>query len=299
MCTVPECQRLQSAGDYHPLFKEEDDTDIVLRSSEGILFRAHVTILRQTSSFFRMMFALPQSVANSTPPSQSPPLLVDSEASVLSTILCMIYGRAFAMDALDKPEEIDKLLAFCEKWGMQGPMMMVRCAVQRPSLLDGHPLWLYRTALHYNWIEVAKAAAMNCLASDLRQPETLAALAPLAITDFRPLVALSRRRIGSFNKSINSPDVFGGSAEPDRCRKCGCVSNNLTWKVLRMRLAEAMETCPRGDLIRSEDMMRWSEWVACMSASHCKGEMLYEGEQTRAILLQVLDSLPTGLDLSN
>ncbi|KAF8305047.1 hypothetical protein DL93DRAFT_2089834 [Clavulina sp. PMI_390] len=288
-----------SAGDYHPLFEEQDDTDIVLSSLEGILFRAHVVILRRTSSFFKMMFALPQVNSGLPSPSQPPIIPIDSEAPMLSLGLSMIYGMPFAFDMLDKPEEIDTFLAFCDKWEMHGPMRTVRCALQRPSLLENHPLWLYRTALRYDWPEVAKSAAMNCLAFDLRQPGTLLALAPLTITDFYPLVALSRQRIDVFRESINSPDLFGGSSEPHSCSTCGDVSNDLTWKVLRMRLTDTMEACPRGDLIRDEEMMGWPEWLACMSAFHCEGETLFGGEGTRSALLQVLDSLPTELDLSN
>lgn len=79
---------------FHERFNDPD-ADIVLRSSDGVLFRAHISILRRTSAFFGTMFSLP-APAEATAP--SPALILDEASTLILTALQMIYGFAFPHD---------------------------------------------------------------------------------------------------------------------------------------------------------------------------------------------------------
>lgn len=75
---------------FHELFNDPD-SDIVLKSSDGILFKAHISTLRRTSTFFGTMFSLPAPAQNTL----STVLILDEPSNLISPALQMIYGFAF------------------------------------------------------------------------------------------------------------------------------------------------------------------------------------------------------------
>src|SRR5258708_31380324 len=98
-------QKPDEAPKYHPMFSFE--SDVVLCSRDGILFRVPSTTLRMTSSWFRAMFTLPQGANPSTSSSASPPvglsppvdsevIALDEDARTLEPLLRMVCGLEIA-----------------------------------------------------------------------------------------------------------------------------------------------------------------------------------------------------------
>ena len=76
---------------YHEMFHDPDG-DVILRSSDGVLFRTHSFTLRRSSSFFGAMFSLPQP---SSLPQSSQTITLDEDSSVITPVLLMVYNLAF------------------------------------------------------------------------------------------------------------------------------------------------------------------------------------------------------------
>lgn len=178
---------------------------------------------------------------------------------------------------------------------MPGPMSIARGSILHPTLLNGESLRVYKLACRYDWPDVAQLAAMECLAHDLMAPETIAVLSTLSTTDYGALLLLARRRRDEFRRRLDDPASFTGSNPSHACHVCNVQSNDLTWKVLRMKMLEEFELCPGGDTICAEGIRDWPEWKQCMAASHCEGTRLYDADSTKAHIILALEGLPESL----
>jgi hypothetical protein len=292
---------------YHEMFLDADG-DIVLRGSDGVRFRTHIFTLRQSSVFFRAMFSLPQ------PSTSTQTITLEEDSSVIASVLLMVSNAAFPFNMVcmitttasldqvrrhsciqfDDMSTVETILHFCEKYGMPGPMSIVRSAILRPSLSSAYPLQVHALACRYEWSDVAQATAMLCLSHDLTAPSSVAALRGISLSHYGRLLSLIRRRREGFRQLLDSPVQFNGSDPDYACRRCTMRLSDLTWKVLRMRLVEELDKCPDGSSIRGDRLRRWPEWVTCMAASHCSTP-LFNGDGTRQNLIKALDSLPENL----
>lgn len=178
---------------------------------------------------------------------------------------------------------------------MLGPMAIVRSSIQRHSLLTVTPLQVYTIACRYHWFEAAQAASIHCLSYDLTDINTIVALRGVSITDYGRLLELARARSNIFRRRLDDPVWFTGSVSNHACLHCGAITGDLTWKVLRMKLAEEFERCPGGNTICKE-LMEWPEWKACMSAFHCIGHLHFGTVPTRSAILRALEGLPESLN---
>ncbi|KAF8305049.1 hypothetical protein DL93DRAFT_2066548 [Clavulina sp. PMI_390] len=275
--------------------------DVILKSEDGVLFKIHQLILSEASEFFRTMYSLPPGPKSSDPT----PLSIDANSKVVAWALAIIYGKPYPPKLFDNTEKIDKLIAFCEKWSMHGVLMTVRCALQRPSLIHNHHTWLYRVACRQGWAEVADAVAMECLNYDLGSSDALEVFEPISLTDFRPLLALARRRVNAFRDKLDDDSVFPASSPPFKCPRCDKDCEDRTWLVLRARLLEELQSCPGREGVKkiSIDMDGWPEWEACVSARHCDYDYdygydpyrLFDPSETKEKIIAALDDLPESL----
>ena len=112
---------------YHPLFSSPDG-DVILRSTEGTLYRLHSYILRTSAGLFETMFSLPQPknqpkiccTSHNHHYPTSPDILDVYEAdSTMEQILKLIYG--IPTPPRMSFDEIETILALAEKWDTQGP----------------------------------------------------------------------------------------------------------------------------------------------------------------------------------
>ena len=138
-----------------PPFDETSDGDIVLRSSDGVLFRTHKVILSLASPFFRDMFSLPQL---GTPPdgAGNGPIIPFTESSeTIDTLLRVLYPD-------DDPDlklvhEIECVVEAAIKYDMP------KCiSIMRKKLIlcaSKEPIRVFMIACKNKLADVASAAA--------------------------------------------------------------------------------------------------------------------------------------------
>ncbi|KAH9044195.1 hypothetical protein EDB84DRAFT_1559050 [Lactarius hengduanensis] len=268
------------ASKYHPLFTFE--SDVVLASRDGILFRVPSTTLKMTSSWFRAMFTLPQSAPPSATPSTSasplartsslnPPadsevISLDEDARTLEPLLRMACGLEIA--TLDTWDAVEPVLYAAEKYDMPGPASIVRALLRTPVFADA-PLRLYAAACHFGWADDARAASTRSLVLDLHAPDHRAALMRLRTADLLALFELHHTRRA---RSETHP--------PHAARA-------------------ALERRPAGDTVLS-GLEEWPLAQACW-ASRCKKTLcvspVYDKALSSKAIKEVLDSLPNAVEM--
>ena len=138
-----------------PPFDETSDGDIVLKSSDGVLFRTHKVILSLSSPFFRDMFSLPQA---GTPPdgTSGGPIIPFSEPSeIIDTLLRVVYPDEDP--DLKLVHEIEGVVEAAIKYDMP------KCiSIMRKKLILGaskEPIRVFMIACKNKLADVASAAA--------------------------------------------------------------------------------------------------------------------------------------------
>jgi hypothetical protein len=265
----------QNQSDLHPDFSHTDG-DVVLVSKDEKRFRTYKAILRQTSTHFEVTLTLPQTpVAGAAEPAAVDAVTLDEDGDTLEGILRMICGRD--IPELDSLDVIEPLLHAAEKYDMPGPISIIREIVRANKELD--PFRVYALATRYGWNAIANAASTGTLQSDLSDDSMADKL--LMISDtvaLHKLLRLHWRRKQSLKNHLNStasPFNFDITRRVARCDNCGKkqpapaawahAKDSWKWKTM-----DAMERCPSGDIICTNEFCRnefSSEVVTC---NHCE-----------------------------
>src|SRR6266702_2842698 len=301
-------QKPDEAPKYHPLFSFE--SDVVLASRDGILFRVPSTTLKMTSSWFRAMFTLPQGSAPSpsaSPPSRTSGALTDSEvisldedARTLEPLLRMVCGLEIA--TLDTWDAVEPVLYAAEKYDMPGPASIVRALLRTPVFADA-PLRLYAAACHFGWADDARAASTRSLVLDLRAPVHRAALLRLRTADLLALFELHHTRRAQFRARLAEPpfltDAQLGDATGARCSRCRDPISYAEWRELKHAMLYELERRPAGDTVLT-GLEEWPLAQACWAA-RCKKTMcvspVYDKALSSRAIKEVLDSLPNAVEI--
>ena len=201
---------------YHPLFSFPNG-DVVLRSTEGTLYRLHSYTLRTSSGLFDTMFSLPQPkicrlshnyhVSTSSDTRLYPDILDVYEADFpMAEVLKLIYGILTPLRT--SFDEIEAILALAEKWDTQGVIEKLRSVFSSPQFIDQYPIKCYVLSRHYGWDYEAKLASTRTLALNLYDPIHIHSLDQLSSKDLRLLLNLHRKRRDMFRQLLNSPERF-------------------------------------------------------------------------------------------
>jgi len=193
-----------------PPFDEASDGDIVLKSSDGVLFRAHKVILSLASPFFRDMFSLPQAT---TPPDDAGsgsiiPLTESNET--VDTLLRAIYPEEDP--DLKLVHEIEGVIEAALKYDMP------KCiSIMRKKLIlcaNKEPIRVFMIACKNRLPDVASAAAHLSLRRPVLYSFELGSV-------FHPFSALEDITAGSLFRLIEYQ------------RQCSKIANDvmsdLTW----------------------------------------------------------------------
>ncbi|KAI9452648.1 hypothetical protein BJY52DRAFT_900799 [Lactarius psammicola] len=305
-------QELDEAPRYHPLFSFE--SDVVLASRDGVLFRVPSTTLKMTSSWFRAMFTLPQGSAPST--SASPParnstlnsptaadsevISLDEDSRTLEPLLRMACGLEIA--TLDTWDAVEPVLYAAEKYDMPGPASIVRALLRTPAFADA-PLRLYAAACHFGWADDARAASTRSLVLDLHAPEHRTALLRLRTADLLALFELHHNRRAQFRARLAEPpfltDAQLGDTTGARCSRCREAISYSEWRELRHAMLYELERRPAGDTVLG-GLEVWPLAQACWAA-RCKRTAcvspVYDKALSSKAIKDVLDSLPNAVEI--
>lgn len=202
---------------YHPLFSSSNG-DVVLRSTEGTLYRLHSYTLRASSGLFDTMFSLPQPkicrlshdyhYSTSGDVRLSPDILDVYEADFpMAEVLKLIYGILTPLRT-SSFDEIEAILTLAEKWDTQGVIAVLRPVFGSPQFLDHHSIRCYVLARHYGWDHEARLASTRTLTLNLYEPIHAHLLDQLSSKDLRLLLNLHQKRRDMFRQLLNSPERF-------------------------------------------------------------------------------------------
>ncbi|KDQ13184.1 hypothetical protein BOTBODRAFT_95408, partial [Botryobasidium botryosum FD-172 SS1] len=118
--------------------------DIVLCSSNGVAFKVHRVLLAEASSFFRMMFEIPQPPSSSPVPDDVPVINVSETDDVIDVLLRWVYPIP------DKPtvsswESLDIYLEAACKYDINIAIHSLK-EILKSDFLDSSPVRVYGLA---------------------------------------------------------------------------------------------------------------------------------------------------------
>ncbi|KAJ7073508.1 hypothetical protein B0H15DRAFT_806696 [Mycena belliarum] len=266
-----------TAPAFHPLFADPA-ADTVLRSSDGVLFRAPSATLRRAAGYFAA--TLPATADTEPAP-----------AVTLARVLCALCGVPPPPTA--PPLDLagaEAMLALAAHWDAPGAAARVRDSLGGAAFL-AEPLRLYALAARAGWVEEAQGAARGTLALALFDDAHREALARVPARDLLALLALHRRRRDVLDGMLSGWDAQGVGAAlvSGRCGACGARTEKYdhVWREFRARIFHEMDVRPLGDTVTGFAGEEWNQARACWSAkcggAEC-GKLLYDKD---AILQQI------------
>ncbi|THU88567.1 hypothetical protein K435DRAFT_830530 [Dendrothele bispora CBS 962.96] len=259
---------------YHPKFDSEEG-DIILRSSEGTLYRVPSFVLRTTCGFFGSM---PSLTSRSSSGSKSDTSLIPTEHpdDILSIFLLLISGLEIPI--WSSFDDVCSLLQLCKSWEAPGPISIIRSSITSPFFLSD-PLRLYATATHFGWEEEAKIASTHTLKLNLHDEHWEKTLSSLGVGSLLRLLRLHRSRRDKMKEMLDDITLFnaGNSGNPTTgevpsCMSCGMTIDHHEWREFKSKVFWEMDRCAAADVIGSVEMEDWPETVACWAAK-CKNEV--------------------------
>ncbi|KAJ8462412.1 hypothetical protein ONZ45_g9201 [Pleurotus djamor] len=268
---------------YHPAFSSPE-ANLVLRSTEGTLYRVPSFVLLNTTEFFKSVLTLHVTSSSSDVLGT---IHINEPDAVLERILRMLCGLSVPLwQSFEQVEGVSKL---AEEWNAPGPLAAIRAAITTPLFLS-NPLRLFAIATHFGWEEEAKLASKHTLALSLYDEQNQELLQRIPAKDLLALLNLHRRRRDDIKRMLDSDPLFDiGNSDPRFCRECGERLYNHTWRELKIRMFMEMDKKPLGDMVGSLEMEEWPEAQACWSAKCSKdtcGKLNYD----RLTMLQAIQS---------
>ncbi|KAJ3483284.1 hypothetical protein NLI96_g6422 [Meripilus lineatus] len=278
-------------SNYHPQFNSPD-SDTILGSKDGYLFRVHSYTLKTTSGWFRTMFSLPQQGSSAA----SETIFVDEDYPTLEALLRMVCG--LPIPRLDSFEIIEPVLYAAEKYDMPGPLSIIRALLMTGPLLSD-PLRLYTIACRYGWDHEARQASTQTLTLNLHSPTHRQTLMKLSTEALLNLVDLHHRRREALRKRLNEHPFVNDSGDTT-CANCQSSVNYHTWRELKYVIVLEMDVRPLGDTILNGGLGEWPAAKACWNAK-CEacGRVLYDRKETLKGIRECIDQLPKTVEYSN
>ncbi|KAI0339872.1 hypothetical protein BDW22DRAFT_550945 [Trametopsis cervina] len=144
-----------------PLFND-NDADVIIRTSDNVDFRVHKLILKRASSVFDDMFNVPTTVHAE----EIQTVVVTEDGSTLTKLFQLCYPMSGP--SFDNIQQIGKLLRVCDKYQMVD--MMNRLAkLSLGAFMQSDPLQAYALACCARADEEVRKAAFYCLGKSLSE----------------------------------------------------------------------------------------------------------------------------------
>lgn len=267
----------------HSYFNDED-ADVVVRSSDGVHFKVYKVILSKASPFYKDMFSLPQSPseADDKPADffEGIPILEQTENSrTLEHLFRFCYPCPNPdMRSLD---DIDAVLEAANKYQLDDVALHARRSWNDLAALD--PLRSFAIACSRGWVEEARSAALL----SLREP--VWPLKPPMAPEFRiisgdtviRLMAYQRECGAAAKQAALNPERINRLFDASSCSHCsGSFTMTQTrrvrdWFTLYTRqVAPCLEKQPSGHTaaehrLVDETIRKVFEMAPCDVEMHC------------------------------
>jgi len=222
-----------------------DDADIILRTPEPKLFRAHKSILSIASSVFRDMLGIPQSPSESTTGvgCNLPVIDVQDSAQDLETLLRMIYPVAFP--PITDLNALSNAFVILDKYHTEGLQERLKPLLISPTFLTADPMRVYAIACRWGFETEAVIAAPYASAIGISSFACVDDMRYISGLDYHRVALLAQRR-----RDIGRGEILN---KPAVCRHCPqtfydsfrprLVERLLIGNEMFRDLASCMEVC--------------------------------------------------------
>ncbi|TDL26527.1 hypothetical protein BD410DRAFT_783577 [Rickenella mellea] len=283
----------------HPSYNSQDG-DLLLSSSDGVLFNVHSEVLRRASGFFKDMYNMPRSADETPGP-------LTAKADIVAAALDIVYPDS-GYPTLTSVADFQDLQSFGDYYSMPKVGSHLRTLIQTSirassasGILGGDPLKIYVLCCQFGLEEDAKLASAETLRIDLNSGSYDATLGELSGKNLLRLMRLhQRRRHGVLDAIRLRPREFLQSPE---CERAVMIKGRYvtrphdiqsSWPTLVQLIYEAVERepldCVLGDrkfLDRPELETLWDrEFCAKCGNIVCSKEKFWKSVQV------VLDRSP-------
>lgn len=260
------------------------EADLILQSSDGVLFKVFSRILMEASPVFRDMMTIPK-------PSEGlqQPLVLDEEGATLELGLKFLYP--IPSPTITSFEMLKNIFKMADKYLLDSVLHALKALLVTPAFIEKAPLRVYALACAYGLQAEAKVASRHCLKIDvLQEAELYEELSMISGRDLLRLIRLHQTR------AVAVLGILNGS-NPSRCDGAGAYNSNgvpLWWLEFKARAKEELRTRPLGDTIFQPKFMASCVNMGVVNGcAHCPTNYLSTATQARLEQMRMLiDNLP-------
>lgn len=232
-----------------PPYDETSDGDVILKSSDEVLFRVHKVILSLASPFFRDMFSLPQTVTPSDGPSNAPIIPFSESSETIDTLLRFIYPGEDP--DLKLVHEIEGVVEAAIKYDMP------KCiSVMRKKLIlcaSKEPIRVFMIACKNNLADVASAAAHLSLRRPILYSFELGSVV-LPCSVLEDITAGSLFRLIEYQRQCSK-------VANDAMSDLAWTREDFTWRTkMNDAIVGSCQRCTRATLELGEDHLQVVGW---------------------------------------
>lgn len=259
---------------------DDDDADVILRSSDNIDFNVFKLLLSMGSPFFKDMFSLPQAAGDGGDTRDGVPVIQVSEtAKVLRMLLVMCYPMDAAEQlALEKLEDVDMLLDAAIKYSVERAEKNAREMLVGSQHLKANALRVFAIACRHRLDREARVAARATLSGPIPRINFGAELELLSAAKLLRLLkyhedCIASMQVADSTMSTNVSQWQGLStylSRPQPCLQCDDVRTFTSHRVrVPDTIHEAVKVRPvdRALLEALLDDGRWCA-IKCRSCNH-------------------------------
>lgn len=283
------------------------DGDIVLKSSDGILFRVDSHILKAAFGFFREMLEMPR---DSREHVEEPLPMGEAGATIESALDLVNPGSQ--LPTLTSIPQAERLLLFARKYDSPRAVAVLSSLIMSTPTLFGQALEVYALASRYDLRDLAKAASTGCLSIDIGNLDLGTILRSVEGSYFYELFALHQRRkqmiteaLRSVVKGTTTLGLSWAAIQNDRPPRTSFCSPSLCmpalkkdWSTLIRVVATEMDKCSLGTTMR--DVGFWEcleiqgvwEQICNNDSSNPKTRRCLNKVATINAVLRAFDHLP-------
>ncbi|EPT04261.1 hypothetical protein FOMPIDRAFT_1046132 [Fomitopsis schrenkii] len=273
-----------SSQQYHPSFRPNSDTDVVICSRDGVSFCIRSQPLKSASGWFDKLLTDPKDTPRPTP---NEPIHIPEESAVVAGLLKTAFSME--MPPVDAGDLVLDILRAAEYYDMPSAIMLIRaCLTSEVSKVS--PIRVYVAACERGWQREAEWALSKTIRMDLCSPGVAEELARLDGAAVMKLFVLQRRRRDALRDELDDPSVFDkGNEVPQVCPKCDRTIGSNPWLILKAWWVSRAERVP----VSVDDVETLTvQTTADATCPHCR-ETLYDATHTKSNLRELVQSLPT------
>lgn len=153
---------------------DDEDANLIIRSSDGLYFRVYRVLLAKASPVFKDMFSIPQQTA----PNEVQTVDLTEDGNTLDKLLRLIYPVDEA--AGTSLDDLSKIFLACVKYQIRG--VLKKASRTLLEHVESEPLRVYAIARMAELDDVARKAAYQCLF----QPEVYVSQTDIEELKFAP-----------------------------------------------------------------------------------------------------------------